>query len=140
VPTLRIVTEGLWQAVRARHQENRRTSHGSSPRASVRPKHLLSGKLTCGVCGGSLIRSGSEQRFMCSRRREQGQAVCSNGRSIKGAEVEQRVLAAIKDRLLAPERVALAVEEARLAAAQESLAMGLARSKAEAELAEVKRR
>src|SRR5690606_19029608 len=66
--------------------------------------------------------------------------VCSNGRSIKGAEVEQRVLAAIKDRLLAPERVALAVEEARLAAAQQSLAMALAQSKAEAELAEVKRR
>ncbi len=32
---------------------------------------------------------------------------CSNGRGAKGAEIEKRVLAAIKTQLLSPERVAL---------------------------------
>ena len=61
-------------------------------------------------------------------------------RSVKGAEIEARVLAAVKDRLLAPERVALAVEEARIAAAHHARTLALGRSKAETELAEVKRR
>ncbi|MBA4804197.1 MAG: hypothetical protein H2038_06070 [Brevundimonas sp.] len=87
-----------------------------------------------------MIRSGDAQRFMCSRRREQGEAVCTNGRSIKGAEIEARVLAAIKDRLLAPDRIAIAVEEARIAAERDARMFSLRRGKAEAELAEVKRR
>ncbi len=63
-----------------------------------------------------------------------------NGRGIKSAEIEARVLAAIKNRLLAPERVALAVEEARLAAENDARRITQARSKLDSELAEVKRR
>lgn len=97
-------------------------------------------KLTCGACGGPMIRSGADQRFMCSWRRERGKLACTNGRGIKSAEIEARVLAAIKTRLLAPERVALAVEEARLAAQHDARTITQARSKLESELAEVKRR
>lgn len=53
-------------------------------------------KLTCGVCGGPMIRSGADQRFMCSWRRERCKMACTNGRGIKSAEIEARVLAAIK--------------------------------------------
>lgn len=77
---------------------------------------------------------------MCSWRRERGSAYCSNGRGIRGDEIEARVLAAVKDRLLAPERVALAVEEARRAAEYDARTLALGRSKTESELAEVKRR
>jgi site-specific DNA recombinase len=63
-----------------------------------------------------------------------------NGRSMKGGEIEARVLAAVKDRLLSPERVALAVEEARLAAEHATRTRTLGRAKAESELAEVKSR
>ena len=140
VPELRIVSEELWERVRERYAQNTLGPHKASSLASVRPRHLLSGKLSCGVCGGPLVRSGSDQRFVCSWRRERGDAVCSNGRSFKGAEVEARVLAAVKTRLLAPERVALAVEEARLAADQAARERVMAVSKLEAELAEVKRR
>ena len=48
---------------------------------------------------------------MRPHRREQGVTTCMNARRIKGREIEARVLAAIKERLLAPERMALAVEE-----------------------------
>ena len=140
VPHLRIISEDLWSKVRARYEENRLSPRTRSPRGSVRPRHLLSGKLSCGVCGGPIIRSGADQRFMCSWRRERGKMACTNGRGIKSAAIEARVLAAIKNRLLAPERVALAVEEARLAAAHSARKFTQARSKLENELAEVKRR
>ena len=140
VPELRIVPEDLWQRVRERYAQNKLGPQKTSSLASVRPRHLLSGKLSCGVCGGPLVRSGSDQRFVCSWRRERGDAICSNGRSFRGAQIEARVLAAVKTRLLAPERVALAVEEARLAAEQQSREQALTASKLEAELAEVKRR
>nr|MCB7500683.1 zinc ribbon domain-containing protein [Enterobacter roggenkampii] len=68
--------------------------------ASVRPRHLLSGKLTYGCCAGPMIRSGSEQRFVCSWRRERGPAACDNGRGVKGADIADRVRAALRDRLL----------------------------------------
>jgi site-specific DNA recombinase len=58
---------------------------------------------------------------------------------IKSAEIEARVLAAIKNRLLAPERVAMAVEEARLATEHDAREFTQVRSKLESELAEVKR-
>ena len=63
-----------------------------------------------------------------------------NGRGIKSAEIEARVLAAIKNQLLAPERVAPAVEEARLAAENDARRIAQARTKLDSELAEVKRR
>ena len=140
VPDLRIIPEELWRRVRERYEENRLGPQKTAARQAVRPTHLLSGKLTCGVCGGKLVRSGGDHRFMCSHRREQGVTACVNGRGIKGSEIEARVLAAIKDRLLAPERVALAVEEARRAADFDARTLALSRSKAQAELAEVKRR
>lgn len=116
VPHLRIISEELWAKVQDRYAENTLSPRTPSPRGAVRPKYLLSGKLTCGVWGGPMIRSGADQRCMCSWRRERGKSACTNGRGIKSAEIEARVLAAIKNRLLAPERVALAIEEARLAA------------------------
>jgi len=47
-----------------------------------------------------MIRSGSEQRFVCSWRRECGPAACDNGRGVKGADIADRVRAALRDRLL----------------------------------------
>ena len=114
VPALRIAPEDLWLKVRARYEENRLCPQKTSPLASARPRHLLSGKLTCGWCGGPMIRSGSEQRFVCSWRRERGPAACDNGRGVKGPDISGRVLAALRDRLLAPDIVASAMEEARL--------------------------
>ncbi|WP_369814900.1 zinc ribbon domain-containing protein [Brevundimonas sp. Leaf168] len=140
VPHFRIISEELWAKVQDRYAENTLSPRGPSPRIAVRPRYLLSGKLTCGVSGGPMIRSGADQRFMCSWRRERGKSACTNGRGIKSGEIEARVLAAIKNRLLAPGRVALAVEEARLAAENEARTISQARSKLESELAEVKRR
>lgn len=60
VPNLRIISEALWAKVQDRYAENTLSPRTSSPRGAVRPKYLLSGKLTCGVCGGPMIRSGAD--------------------------------------------------------------------------------
>jgi len=49
VPALRIIPEDLWLKVRARYEENRLSPPKTSPLASARPRHLLSGKLTWAV-------------------------------------------------------------------------------------------
>ncbi|SJM55251.1 recombinase [Brevundimonas diminuta 3F5N] len=140
VPDLRIVPEELWLRARTRYEENRLGPQKTSPLASVRPKHLLSGKLTCGCCGGPMIRSGSEQRFVCSWRRERGPTACDNGRGVKGADIADRVLAALRDRLLAPDIVASAMEEARLEMEKRNREVRSRRGKQEADLAEAIRR
>ena len=140
VPALRIVPEDLWLKVRARYEENRLGPQKTSSLASVRPRHLLSGKLTCGCCSGPMIRSGSEQRFVCSWRRERGPAACDNGRGVKGADIADRVLAALRDRLLAPDIVASAMEEARVETEKRNRDIRGRRGKLEADLAEAKRR
>ncbi|RSB40567.1 hypothetical protein EGK63_16010 [Brevundimonas sp. 357] len=87
-----------------------------------------------------MIRSGSEQRFVCSWRRERGSAACDNGRGVKGADIAARVLTALRDRLLAPDIVASAMKEARLEMEKRNRAARGRRGKLEAELAEAKRR
>ncbi len=140
VPALRIVPEDLWLKVRARYEENRLGPQKTSPLASVRPKHLLSGKMTCGRCNGSMVMSGSGQRFVCSPHREKGNAVCTNGRSAKGADIAARVLAALRDRLLTPDIVASAMKEARLEMEKRNREVRGRRGKLETDLAEAKRR
>ena len=87
-----------------------------------------------------MIRSGSEQRFVCSWRRERGTAACNNGRGVKGADISDRVLAALRDRLLVPDIVASAMEEARLEMEKRNRDIRGRRGRLEADLAEAKRR
>lgn len=94
ISALRILPEELWpRSARA----TKRPGWASSL-ASVRPKHLLSDELKCGCCSGPMIRSGAELRFVCSWRRERGQAACDNGRGVKGRNIADQVLTALKDR------------------------------------------
>ncbi|PSJ57151.1 recombinase family protein [Mesorhizobium soli] len=117
VPELRIVDEALWQAVRVRqddiadkhlkltaavrahHQRNRLAG-------ALRPKSLLSGLIICGRCGGPYSLR-SVDRFACSSHSSNG--ACANTRTIPRAELEQRVLAGLKERMMAPEAAAAAM-------------------------------
>jgi site-specific DNA recombinase len=79
---------------------------GWGRRARSRPKTLLSGLLVCGVCGGTVAKRGNN-RFGCvSHIMGKG---CSNGRTIVRDVLEARVLAGLKDRLMAPEAMAEAM-------------------------------
>jgi DNA invertase Pin-like site-specific DNA recombinase len=114
VPELRIVDQALWDRVKARQQEVRiemaRDADGNALNRAHRRQFLLSGLLECGCCGGSyaVLTPG---RYGCSTRRSKG--TCSNTHMIDRAELENRVLAGLKERLMAPQLVEVFISEFR---------------------------
>ncbi len=106
VPELRIVEQETWQRVRdikAKHADHKAHLHR-------RPKHLLSGIIKCGVCGGSYTVIG-EDRFGCTTRREKG--TCSNNKTISASKLEKHILYGIKEQMLAPELIQEFADEFR---------------------------
>ncbi|MFB9948929.1 recombinase family protein [Rhizobium puerariae] len=111
VPHLRIVDDELWQAVRTRQGEISEKyvnvteavrKHHTKNRlnGTRRPKSLLSGLIYCGGCGGPYSLRGAD-RFACSKHISNGS--CTNSRTIPREELENRVLAGLKDRMMSPE-------------------------------------
>ena len=117
VPELRIVDDALWQAAKARQGEiseryattiaATRKAHANRLNSTHRPRHLLSGLLECGVCGGPYAMRGQD-RYGCSSHVMTG--ACANGRGIRRAVIEERVMTGLKDRLMAPEAAAEAMK------------------------------
>ena len=113
----RIVDDGLWQAAKARQGEPSekyttvieatRNTHANRMNAAHRPRYLLSGLLECGVCGGPYAMRG-QGPYGCSNHIMTGS--CANGRSIQRPVIEERVLAGLKDKLMAPEAAAEAMK------------------------------
>lgn len=97
LPHLRIVDDALWGAVKSR-QEGLKRRWGEEA-LSRRPKYLLSGLIKCGHCGGghSMV---SKNLLGCSTARNKG--TCNNRTNIRRADVEERVLAALRHHLLDP--------------------------------------
>ena len=117
VPELRIVDDELWQAVKARQAATsaKYANVAEGVRAHFkrnrlngthRPKTLLSGLIFCGCCGGPFSIRGSD-RFACSTHVTKG--TCSNNRTILREDLESRVLAGLKERMMAPEVAAEAM-------------------------------
>ncbi|MPZ40925.1 MAG: recombinase family protein [Rhizobiales bacterium] len=117
VPELRIIDDKLWQAVKARQDEIAvkyanvisavREHHRTNGLNSThRAKSLLSGLVFCGCCGGPCSLRG-QNRFACSTHITNGS--CSNGRSIHRHLLEERVLAGLREKMMAPEAAAEAM-------------------------------
>ncbi len=116
VPELRIVDDDLWKAVKQRQGEitvqyasvieATQSARTNRLNGAHRPRHLLSGLLECGVCGGPYSMRGQD-RYGCSNHIMTG--TCSNGRGIRRPIIEERVLSGLKDRLMAPEAAAEAM-------------------------------
>ena len=114
---LRIIDDALWQAVRTRQEaiaekyvnvtEAVRKHHAKNRlRGAHRPKSLLSGLVYCGCCGGPYSLRGAD-RFACSAHVANGS--CGNKHTVPRPDLESRVLAGLKDRLMAPEVAAEAM-------------------------------
>jgi site-specific DNA recombinase len=106
VPEWRIVPTEIWenaQRMRARHSTRR-------PHQARRPRHLLSGLLRCGVCGGAYTMRSSD-RLGCVAHREKG--ICKNNHTVLLTDLERRVLDGLRDRMLSPEIFAEFAEEYR---------------------------
>jgi len=96
---LRVVSDEIWDAVQAR----KKIYGGKRTHECRRPRHMFSGLVRCGACGGSYTIKNRDQ-LACSAHREKG--TCDNNRTIRVAELERRVLGGIERRLLAPEVIA----------------------------------
>ncbi|WP_298810516.1 recombinase family protein [uncultured Sphingomonas sp.] len=116
MPHLRIVDEATWQKV-----QDEADLRSTGPLVShVRPKHLLTGLVKCGCCGGSMV-VVNRTRIGCVRHREAG--TCDVAARIDRHELEERVLAGISERLLAPEAVSHLVNRYHAAIADEQASM-----------------
>ena len=117
VPELRILDDALWQAAKARQGEisekyataiaATRAAQANRLNSTHRPRYLLSGLLECGVCGGSYSKRGQD-RYGCSNHVMSGS--CSNSRTIRRDEIEERVMAGLREKLMEPEAAAEAMK------------------------------
>jgi hypothetical protein len=112
VPELRIIEDNLWEAVKKRQSgiradiltDERPNGFGRARRAT----YLFSGLLKCGCCGAGYTLM-NKSKYGCSASRNRG--TCSNRQLIARDEIEERVLAGLRERLLHPDLIAEFVAE-----------------------------
>jgi len=99
-PHLAIVTQAQWDAAQA--LLNTRSQKGNRNRR-VQSKHVLSGLLVCGKCGGKFAAVGGRDpanpNVRCLTAHTKGKEACDNP-SIKRSVLEERIHRALKDKLL----------------------------------------
>src|SRR5437899_6343933 len=128
-PDLRIVSDELWQRVKARLEQRAASFPRSQGTRTLlgRPRHqdesayLLTGFTRCSVCGGPIgtdLRAhgsaGSRRHvafYTCLDRKRRGSAICTNAVTMRQEIVDRAILDAITE-VLRPEVLALAVEKA----------------------------
>ena len=120
VPHLRIISDELWQAVKARQASldalrdaSQKDGKGtlSGNRATRRPTYLLSGLVRCGKCGGSMNIAGSQpKRYFCANAREKGKCICQGIPGIAQHKLEAVVLNGLRHHLMQPGAVADFIE------------------------------
>jgi site-specific DNA recombinase len=104
VPKLRIVDKYIWEAVRERQQKLANDpASGTSANFLCdrrRPKHLFTGLIKCGCCGGgySMI---SKHLLGCTNARNKG--TCDNWINIRRDTLEASVLNGLDKHLMEPE-------------------------------------
>jgi site-specific DNA recombinase len=115
VPELRIIDGALWQAVKRRQGEIElkyaiaidatRAAFAKRLNGMHRPRSLLSDLVFCGCCGGPYALRGQD-RYACSNHVK---GSCHNSRTITRETLEARMLAGLRERLMAPEVAAEAM-------------------------------
>ena len=140
VPHLRILSDDLWERVKARQEAVARPrcemDEAQPFWAKQRPRYLLTGKIVCGECGSTYSKNG-RFRSACHAATKKGASACTNRLTVRIDELEEQVLAAMRDDLMQPEVVEAFVaeyiaEQNRLANQREA-----GRTEREAELREV---
>lgn len=108
VPDLRIVDDDLWNRSQTRLDGIRNSEPVVKARKTEfwtrrRPRHLLTGKAVCGLCGGPAAPIGKDY-IACSAARRQG--TCVNRASIRRSDIETWIVDALQRQLMAPDLVA----------------------------------
>lgn len=124
---LRIVSDELWQRVKARQSHRSRTA-GAKVKAALqrqrRPgggrtgKYLLSGLLKCSACEASFTLSNGD-RYQCSSHHDGGPGACEVSLSLLRDRAEGVIMEFVQDDLLNPDRLTEIAERYRAAASSE---------------------
>jgi site-specific DNA recombinase len=100
VPHLAIIDRELFDTVQ-RRKASRSIGH---PNQQRRPRHILSGLLRCGACGGGMSVSGADKsgrrRIYCTTHRESGS--CPDPKTFYLVLVEEAVISALRRELRHP--------------------------------------
>lgn len=99
-PGLAIVERDTWDAVQARVRGVRHASPASPGRPA---KHVLSGILRCGECGGPMVVI-DRYRYGCARAKDRG--TCSSRLRFSRMDAERALLAGVRAELGTPESFA----------------------------------
>ena len=136
-PHLQIVQPEQFDAA----QDLRKKRGSSVPAYQRKPRHLLSGLLRCGVCGGGLSsgNANKRRRLYCTNWKESRS--CDNGRMFYCDEIEARVLNGLRTQLSHPEAISRFIltytaERKRLAESGTATRAELERKLVKAELAQ----
>jgi site-specific DNA recombinase len=104
-PDLRIIDDALWAQVQARLTDEAARPVDTQAKGQHafwdqrRPRHLLSGKVTCGICGGA-FRSTGKDYLGCSAAKN---GACTNRRTVKRVALEAHVLDVLQRQLMHPD-------------------------------------
>ncbi len=142
VPELRIVEQAAWDKAHTRLSAIRETPGVKTARdkkfwLNRRARHLLTGLVKCGVCGGDLAPAGQDY-LACSAARRKG--TCTNKRSIRRPRLEGLILDTLKDNLMAPELVQEFVREFHAEVNRRSRDVELVAGQKRKELADISRK
>ena len=114
VPHLRILSDELWQRVKARQAVVARSKDEDSDArpfwAKQRPRYLLTGKIVCGECGSTYSKNG-KFRSACHAATKKGASACTNRLTVRIDALEEQVLAALRDDMMRPETVEAFIAE-----------------------------
>lgn len=100
IPDLRIISDEVWDRV---HDVKYMKGKNRPLHVQRRPKHLFSGLVHCGVCGGGFT-VHSKNKLRCSRKHEGGS--CTNGHVISTETLETKILKGLEGHLLSDEAFA----------------------------------
>ncbi|HYT73768.1 MAG TPA: recombinase family protein [Vicinamibacterales bacterium] len=119
-PELRIISHELWERVRARQREVREAFASKTAgtlirgkNAAMHSKHLFSGLLKCGVCGGAMttVTGGhGSSRYGCPTSWRHGVSVCSNRLTIRAKIADAALVSGLQAELLRPETLKTVTE------------------------------
>lgn len=112
-PELRIVSDEWWSRAQARRAEVR-SAYNMKPKqtlvrgknAALYSRHLFSGFMRCGVCGGAIttVTGGfGSPRYGCLTSWKNGRDVCGNRLTIRAKVADPALLAGLRAELLRPE-------------------------------------
>jgi site-specific DNA recombinase len=108
--SLRIVSDALWNRVKARQQIRAQTigkrvtrglAIGAASKTGPGPRHLFSTLLECGVCEANFV-VVDKYRWGCSSHKHGGKSACPNDLRLKRDLIENGLLEGVRTALLSP--------------------------------------